>query len=270
MNDNPLGKDTSYPDIYTPDLLFAIDRKDSRDQYMANETAVFHGIDIWNAWEFSWLDNSRRPIIGKLTLTFSSASEKIVESKSLKLYLNSFSNDQYQSTSKVIDLIKRDLSQLTKGDITASFETNDDNGRNQISAVKGYSIDHEEADFSHAEIMVNALRTDNNTQTEEVLYSEILRTNCPVTNQPDTGTIIIKYKGKKIHCGGLLSYINSYRGHNDFHEACVEKIFLDIKKYCQPDQLTVYARYNRRGGIDINPFRSDYEDNPENNRLWRQ
>jgi len=270
LNDNPLGKNTSYPDIYSPDLLFGIDRKDSRDQYMENKTIVFHGKDIWNAWEFSWLDDLGRPLIGKLSLTFSSASEKIVESKSLKLYLNSFSNNQYQSISEVINIIKRDLSQLTKNDITATFTANDDEGKNQITSEEGHSIDQEDADFSHSKIRTDALSVDNNIETKEVLYSEILRTNCPVTNQPDTGTIIVKYNGKKIHRGGLLSYICSYRGHNDFHEACVEKIFLDIKKLCQPDQLTVYARYNRRGGIDINPFRSDFENNPKNNRLWRQ
>ncbi|MFQ3333356.1 MAG: 7-cyano-7-deazaguanine reductase [Woeseiaceae bacterium] len=270
MNDNPLGKDTRYPNSYSPDLLFAISRKENRAEYMVDGDLIFQGVDIWNAWEFSWLDDSGRPHIGKLTILFSANSENIVESKSLKLYLNTFSNNQFQSPSIATDLIKHDLSQLTNSDVKVLISSTKDNEKNQINSNEGHSIDQENANFTHSKVTTEALKTENDIHTEELLYSEILRTNCPVTNQPDTGTIIIKYKGKKIYRGGLLSYINSYRGHNDFHEACVEKIFMDIKKLCQTNQLTVYARYNRRGGIDINPFRSDFENNPENIRLWRQ
>lgn len=270
MNDNPLGKDTIYPDIYSPDLLHPIDREKNRDQYISNNEINFHGLDIWNAWEFSWLDNSGRPFIGKLTLIFPSNSKKIIESKSMKLYLNGFSNTQYDSSTKVIELIQTDLSQLTKANVLVTFNKNEEEKDNQINPEVGYSIDNEDANFFHSEIRTEELKTDKNNRIKETLYSEILRTNCPVTNQPDTGTVIIKYQGNKIHRGGLLSYISSYRGHNDFHESCVEKIFLDIKQLCRPDRLTVFARYNRRGGIDINPFRSDFEDEPVNLRLWRQ
>lgn len=265
-----MGKDTLYTTSYSPDLLFAISRIKSRAEYTENSDLTFQGIDIWNAWEFSWLNNLGRPNIAKLTIIFPASSKNIVESKSLKLYLNAFSYNQFQSKSFVIDLIKHDLSQLTNSDVKILITSTDENEKNQIIANEGYSIDQENANFTHSKITTEALITENDIHTEEILYSEILRTNCPVTNQPDTGTIIIKYKGKKIDRSGLLSYINSYRGHNDFHEACVEKIFMDINKHCQTQQLTVYARYNRRGGIDINPFRSNFEDNPKNIRLWRQ
>ena len=212
---------------------------------MVDGDLIFQGVDIWNAWEFSWLDDSGRPHIGKLTILFSANSENIVESKSLKLYLNTFSNNQFQSPSIATDLIKHDLSQLTNSDVKVLISSTKDNEKNQINSNEGHSIDQENANFTHSKVTTEALKTENDIHTEELLYSEIYR-------------------------GGLLSYINSYRGHNDFHEACVEKIFMDIKKLCQTNQLTVYARYNRRGGIDINPFRSDFENNPENIRLWRQ
>ena len=149
MNDNPLGKDTIYPDIYSPDLLHPIDREKNRDQYISNNEINFHGVDIWNAWEFSWLDNSGRPFIGKLTLIFPSNSKKIIESKSMKLYLNGFSNSQYDSSTKVIELIQTDLSQLTKANVLVTFNKNEEEKENQINPEVGYSIDNEDANFFH-------------------------------------------------------------------------------------------------------------------------
>jgi len=194
----------------------------------------------------------------------------MVESKSLKLYLNSFSMTRYASPAEIQETIASDIGHTTNSDVIVTLTTAAESVTDTIDNLPGTCIDDEKGNFSAREVDPTLLRSDGDAIVNEELHSHLLRSNCPVTNQPDLGSVLVRYCGPRLDRSGLLQYIVSFRQHNDFHEACVERIFTDIKKCCEPDQLTVYARYTRRGGIDINPFRSDFEGMAENTRLWRQ
>lgn len=270
MNKNPLGRASQYPQEYAPEELCAIPRNDSRGIMGLGDPLPFHGEDIWNAWELTWLDESGRPKVATATLRVPADSENLVESKSLKLYLNSFSMTRCGSADSLRKTIASDLGNTTNSDVVVTLTTTADSVTDTIGNLPGTCIDDTNGDFSATEVDSTLLTSKSDTIVTEELHSHLLRSNCPVTNQPDLGSVLIRYRGPRIDRSGLLRYIVSFRQHNDFHEACVERIFMDIKKRCEPVQLTVYARYTRRGGIDINPFRSDFEDTVANTRLWRQ
>lgn len=264
----PLGKATSYVSQYQPDLLFVIPRQLHRDGIgILSQALPFKGCDVWNAFEISWLNTKGKPIVALGEFIFPCESPLLVESKSFKLYLNSFNNTKFSSSAEVTALLQRDLSQVVQANVIVKLlSVSSFNGTH----FSGQCLDDLDVTCDHYTIQSDYLTTTNHIVTETV-YSDLLKSNCLVTGQPDWGSVRIEYTGKKIQHEGLLQYIVSFRNHNEFHEQCVERIFVDIMKQCSPKKLTVHARYTRRGGLDINPYRStEVGGAPENLRLCRQ
>lgn len=270
MRESPLGQPTEYSDEYAPGVLFAVPRAVARDILGLGTELPFTGADVWNAWELTWLNSDGKPVIATATLIVDATSPNVIESKSLKLYLNSFAMTRYVSADAVATLMTADLSRTAGADVAVDIVTTADASVSPISNFAGACIDDLDMTVVPDEVDALLLRCESGEIVSEALHSHLLRSNCPVTSQPDMGSLLVRYCGPKIDRSSLLRYIVSYRQHNDFHEACVERIFVDIKNRCAPDTLTVYARYNRRGGLDINPFRTDTDQAPENSRLWRQ
>lgn len=270
MSKNPLGETTGYPSTYCPDLLFAVPRTDARQITGIGAELPFSGLDLWNAWELTWLDSEGKPLVATAEIRVPAESPCVVESKSLKLYLNSLAMTRYQDTNTLAEVIRADLGATAGDDVEVAIQAASAWQHQQLAQLPGKCIDQHPASTSIDGVDPSHLAVTGDPVELEELHSHLLYSNCPVTNQPDSGSILIRYSGPKIDEKGLLNYLVSYRQHNDFHEACVERIFLDITNRCVPTQLTVYARYNRRGGLDINPFRSNFESHPENLRLWRQ
>ena len=269
-SESRLGQPVQYLDQYSPELLHTIPRAENRDALGLSGPLPFSGVDIWNAWELSWLDPDGKPLAATAEIRVPANSANIVESKSLKLYLNSFSMTNYVAESDVAETIEQDLSVRVGADVDVRIGNASSLYGPIISRLPGACLDELRVKCEAYEIDSSVLQSDSQEIVSEDLYSHLLRSLCPVTNQPDGGSVLVTYRGPRIDRPSLLRYIVSYREHNDFHENCVEKMFMDILERCQPEQLTIYARYLRRGGIDINPFRSNFEDNPPNVRLWRQ
>lgn len=274
-NENPLGQVTEYRSYYSPELLFPIDRKTSR-ALLGIGSLAFSGVDIWTAYELSWLNAKGKPVVAVGEFSFPCHSEFMVESKSFKLYLNSFNQTRFSSIDEVKQHFLKDLSELVKASVVVDlyllnqFSANP-LSLNKIDLVKGICLDDIDLDVSQYHPVPEFLIADQSEMVEEVLYSHLLKTNCPVTGQPDWATVVIEYSGRKINHDNLLAYIISFREHQDFHEHCVERIFCDIQTRCKPQTLTVYARYTRRGGLDINPYRStDNTYKVKTGRLIRQ
>ena len=255
----PLGRKVTYPKHYSPEVLRFIPRHISRTANGIGPNLPFTGFDCWNAWEFSYLDSHGKPVVRILRLAVPAESENIVESKSLKLYLNSFNYERFDSKSKIAEAIEKDLSAGFKCSFSLEILPLSGSSALQtaVPAEKFECIDCLEVESPSFKFSADSLAADPNTITEEYLYSDLLKSNCPVTSQPDWGSVFIHYKGKKSSRKGLLLYILSFRDINEFHESCAERIFTDIKRICSPESLTVQARYTRRGGIDINPLRTD-------------
>ena len=265
---SPLGDKSSYLASYSPDLLHSIPREENRRILGLTGELPFQGEDVWNAYELTWLDGNGKPRVATAELRVPADSTSIIESKSMKLYLNSLSMTRYAELNDVRTTIAADLSRATGAPVTVLLNPLSD--ATGFSEFPGVCIDENEVDCESSHVDPNLLAcTDDGTVSEE-LHSHLLRSLCPITDQPDTGSLLIRYKGRPIDRDSLLRYLVSYRNHNDFHESCVERIFLDLKNHCGPNALSVYARYNRRGGIDINPFRSDFETTIDNLRLCRQ
>lgn len=266
----PLGESVVYPDSYRPDVLFAIARQSGRDALDAQFT--FYGADVWTAYEISWLDLKGKPQVACGKFVIAASSDSIVESKSFKLYLNSFNQHRLESKAELEALLISDLSACTGCTVAVQLFTPDEwhalsiNGEPLGRCLDGLDVTPQQYHPS-AEL----LRCDDTQKASEQLYSHLLRSRCPVTSQPDWASIIIDYSGPKIDEKALLLYLISFREHDDFHEHCVERIFHDLSQHCRPDSLTVSARYLRRGGLDINPWRSS---DPSlilpNHRLLRQ
>jgi len=270
MSKIPLGKPTQYPEEYSPQVLYAVPRSEARNALGLGEELPFQGEDVWNAWELTWLEPSGKPVVATAVITVPANSTNIVESKSLKLYLNSLAMSRYASADEVAQIISRDLSEITEAQVITRITPANESSTGQIADLPGDCIDDLDVQMDASGVDATILKTTGENSIDEELHSHLLRSNCPVTNQPDMGSVLIRYQGPAIDRESLLRHIVSFRHHKDFHEACIERMFLDIKARCSPDRLTVYARYNRRGGLDINPFRSDFETTAENSRLWRQ
>ena len=264
----PLGADTEYVNQYDAALLYPIARDlNWKAQGVIRSELPFQGSDIWNAYEVSWLNDKGKPIVRLAEFRFSAASHNIVESKSFKLYLNSFNLTRFDSESEVQARMVTDLSAASEGTVEVILSQLDIT--TPILKFEGECLDEldiEVTDYSPAPQRLSA----SGEVVEEALYSHLLKSNCPVTGQPDWASISIEYRGASIDRQGLLQYLISYREHGDFHEQCVESIFMDIWNRCCPEELTIYARYLRRGGLDINPYRSSKVDRPVNLRLSRQ
>jgi len=274
MNDyqhTQLGKESVYSDSYNPSLLCPISRVKARRNQSDIDKIPFQGVDLWTAYELSWLNTDGLPQIAIAEFLFPCTSDAIIESKSFKLYLNSYIQTQFASMQAVQQQLTDDLSVASGAEVEVIvYQVAEYQGIKPISEPQGRCIDHQQVSIDRYQPNPHLLQASADLMVDETLYSHLLKTNCPVTNQPDWASLYISYKGPKIHTEGLLKYIVSFRQYQDFHEQCVEQIFMDITKYCAPQQLTVYARYTRRGGLDINPFRSTHLKIPPFYRQVRQ
>jgi len=254
---SPLGKATVYADRYDAGLLYPIPRQGKRDEIGVSADALpFHGVDVWNGYELSWLDLRGKPVVAVAEFRFPATTPNIVESKSFKLYLNSFAQERLADTEAVRAILVRDLSAAAGGPTEVILRAPGELDGTPIGEPEGALLDAQELDFdSYGPPRPDFLGT-HAGDAREVLVSHLLRSNCPVTGQPDWGSVQIAYTGAPIDRAGLLRYLVSFRSHTEFHEQCVERIFMDIRERCAPRELAVYARYTRRGGLDINPFRS--------------
>lgn len=254
--ENPLGDETSYPTKYSPGSLYPIPRWPARSLLDIDKKIRMYGLDHWQAFEFSWLTQKGKPQVAIAEFFINSESENIVESKSLKLYLNSFNQERFDSIDKVIDVIRNDLSKLTKSEIKAIATPLARTIRTVETSLPGVCIDS--LDIEVLETSPNELLLECNDDLvfDEELYSDLFKSNCPVTGQPDWASVSIRYTGLQITKESLLRYLCSYRSHQGYHEECAERIYRDIMMRCKPTELFVGMNYLRRGGIDINVYRS--------------
>lgn len=267
---SPLGDKSAYVTEYTPELLYPMPRNTPWKPEFS--TRPFYGIDVWNAFEVSWLNQKGLPQVVLAEFRIPADSPHIIESKSFKLYLNSFNQTKMESSSQVQELMTVDLGAAAGADVQVTLYGLDgsEDMAMPVLPVPGANIDQQDIEITSYKPDASLLSSSLIAYRTEVLHSHLLKNNCPVTGQPDWATLIIEYEGPTIDRAGLLAYIVSYRQHSGFHEQCVEQIFLDIKAQCKPGQLTVYARYVRRGGLDINPYRSTRPVLPSNHRTQRQ
>jgi 7-cyano-7-deazaguanine reductase len=254
INDSPLGERSEYVTQYAPQLLFPIKREVSRRLLKATP-AEFYGVDVWTGYELSWLDAKGKPRVAIAEFFIPCESEFIVESKSFKLYLNSFNQTRFETEVQVESVLKKDLSAVVGRPVEVKLYSVHGYVDTGVGVFAGEGIDDLEVEITHYHPAPELL-TVTAEQVEECLWSDLLKTNCPVTGQPDWASVQIVYRGNKISRESLLRYIVSFREHQDFHEHCVETMFTDIMAHCRPETLSIYARYTRRGGLDINPFRT--------------
>jgi 7-cyano-7-deazaguanine reductase len=257
--DSSLGRHVDYPREYDPTLLFPIARGLGRDALGIRADALpFAGLDRWHAYELSWLDARGKPRVATATFEMPADSPNLVESKSLKLYLNSFNASRFDSDEAVRDAIARDLSNAAGAPVSVAF------------GLPAIGDETPAIDLDAQDIAIDCygppdallLASDANDEVEETLASALLKSNCPVTGQPDWASVRIAYRGPRIERAGLLRYLVSFRDHAGFHEQCVERIFVDVLARCRPRALSVDARYTRRGGLDINPWRATHGQTP--------
>ncbi|HEJ3429080.1 TPA: NADPH-dependent 7-cyano-7-deazaguanine reductase QueF [Pseudomonas aeruginosa] len=269
---SPLGKTSEYVSSYTPSLLFPISRTAKWAELgLSAETLPYRGVDIWNCYELSWLTPAGKPVVAIGEFSIPADSPNIIESKSFKLYLNSLNQSAFDSREALRAVLQKDLSAAAGAPVGVRLRSLDEVAEEGIGRLPGRCID--ELDIAvdgYEQPRPELLRCDAERIVEEQLYSHLLKSNCPVTGQPDWGTLVVDYRGPALDPASLLAYLVSFRQHQDFHEQCVERIFLDLQRLLQPQALSVYARYVRRGGLDINPYRSLAEVAPDNRRLVRQ
>lgn len=267
-----LGKTTDYRDVYDATLLQPVPRSMNRLPLgLLDDALPFHGGDIWTLYELSWLNARGLPQVAVGQVELNANSVNLVESKSFKLYLNSFNQTRFASWDDVKATLQRDLSACAQGDVNvALFRLSDIEGQ-PVARFEGECIDDQDIAIDNYAFNADYLQgAAGDEVVEETLVSHLLKSNCLITNQPDWGSVQIRYRGAKIDREKLLRYLVSFRHHNEFHEQCVERIFNDVQRFCQPEALSVYARYTRRGGLDINPWRSNGPYTPATGRLVRQ
>ncbi|RTF80994.1 NADPH-dependent 7-cyano-7-deazaguanine reductase QueF [Serratia marcescens] len=267
-----LGANSDYPDQYAPALLEALPRARGRDLIGVDEQQLpFSGFDLWTAFELSWLNGKGKPVVGIGEFTFPHSSSNLIESKSFKLYLNSFNQTPFADWETVRSTLQRDLSACAQGEVSVTLFSVEQLEGTPIARLAGDCIDQQDIRIDNYEFNADCLLNAAGEEVvEEQLVSHLLKSNCLITHQPDWGSVQISYRGGKIDREALLRYLVSFRHHNEFHEQCVERIFNDLMRYCRPQSLTVYARYTRRGGLDINPWRSNVVFAPAHGRLARQ
>ena len=276
--DSQLGKASAYADQYAPELLYPIPRSAKRLELGLTDTLPFLGADMWTAFELSWLGPRGKPQLALAHITVPCESSHIIESKSLKLYLNSYNNTVFADAAAVLTRLRADLSEaawrgaVVQASVGVRLLVPELFDREPVQELDGLSLDRLDVECRQYTPAPDLLRTlADEPPVTEVLTSRLLKSNCLVTGQPDWGSVQISYSGAPIDQEGLLQYLVSFRNHHEFHEQCVERIFMDIWQRCQPYKLAVYARYTRRGGLDINPFRTSYARAlPPNVRTARQ
>lgn len=254
---SPLGQAVDYGSPYDPTLLFPIARATQRAVLGLGDELPFVGVDFWNAYELSWLDGRGKPRVALAEFRVPAASTNIIESKSFKLYLGSYAQSRFSDTDTLRAQLVRDLSEAAGAPVSVVLTPAASANAALIETLEGDLIDDLPIEITHyGPPRPDFLSSDPDLRADEVLVSHLLKTNCPVTGQPDWASLQIRYAGPRIARDGLLRYLVSYRNHSDFHEQCVERIFMDLMQQCAPTRLGVYARYTRRGGLDINPFRA--------------
>ncbi|WP_019575038.1 NADPH-dependent 7-cyano-7-deazaguanine reductase QueF [Curvibacter lanceolatus] len=273
-----LGKASAYVDQYQPSLLFPIPRLGKREEIGISGSPPFFGADLWTAFELSWLNLRGKPQVAIAHVTVPCESPNIIESKSFKLYLNSFNNTRFTDASEVQARLRADLSEAAwrgaphPGSVGVKLLAPEVFDREPVHELDGLNLDRLDIECQHYTPAPELLSAQvGEAPVTETLTSHLLKSNCLVTGQPDWGSVQIRYSGAQIDQAGLLAYLVSFRNHNEFHEQCVERIFMDLWRRCQPIKLSVYARYTRRGGLDINPFRTSHPQAlPANTRTARQ
>ena len=273
-----LGKPAPYVDKYDASLLFPLSRAPKRDELGLAGPLPFFGADLWTAFELSWLTPRGKPQVAIAHVTVPCETPNIVESKSFKLYLNSFSNSRFASVDEVRDRIRADVSEAVwrgapaQSSVGVKLLLPDQFDREPVHELDGLSLDRLDIECTDYQPRPDLLTAAfDQKPVEETLTSNLLKSNCLVTGQPDWGSVQVRYAGPQIDQGGLLRYLVSFRNHHEFHEQCVERIFMDVWRRCKPVKLTVYARYTRRGGLDINPLRTSHPGAlPANIRTARQ
>ncbi len=269
---SPLGKSSEYIATYTPSLLFPIPRLAKWAELGVSADALpWQGVDFWNCFELSWLLPSGKPVVAIGEFAIPCDSPNIIESKSFKLYLNSLNQTVFESVAALQACLVQDLSAAAGKPVGVKVSTLAEVEGQGVTTLPGQCIDALDVNISNYEQpQPELLRCSSERVVEETVHSHLLKSNCPVTGQPDWGSVVVEYKGRALDHASLLTYLISFRQHADFHEQCVERIYLDLKNLLKPEHLTVYARYVRRGGLDINPYRSTGAINPQNLRLVRQ
>ena len=273
-----LGKNSAYVDQYDASLLFPIPRAVKREELGIRSVPIFLGADLWTAFELSWLNLKGKPQVAIAHITVPAESTHIIESKSFKLYLNSFNATRFVDAQAVRDCMREDLDTALwhGGQIMArcgvKIILSEEFDKEPVHELDGLNLDRMDIECTHYQPAPELLQTQKDeAPVTETLVSHLLKSNCLVTGQPDWGSVQISYSGDQIDQAGLLQYIVSFRNHNEFHEQCVERIFMDIWTRCKPLKLSVYARYTRRGGLDINPWRTSHPQSPPPNiRTARQ
>ena len=273
LNNLSLGKVTEYKCHYDNSLLQSVPRSLNRnDLGLDADSLPFHGTDLWNIYELSWLNFKGKPMVATGVVEVPFDSEFLIESKSFKLYLNSFNQSHFDSVEAVQKVLIEDLSRCANKPVAVSLNANLDNVTDQLTTFSGTNLDLQDIDVSEYTLttsFLDGISGDDNIS--ESVYSHLLKSNCLITSQPDWASIEISYTGKRLNHEKLLKYLISFRQHNEFHEQCVERIFCDLMAHASLTELTVYARYTRRGGLDINPYRStNVANTPDNLRLLRQ
>ncbi len=260
-----LGKPVAYADQYDPSLLFPISRTTGRVELELPGVLPFLGADLWTAFELSWLTPRGKPQVAIAHVTVPCETANIVESKSFKLYLNSFTNSRFASPDEIRDLLRKDINEAVWRGATMQASVGvrilmpEMFDREQVHELDGLNLDRLDIEctrYTPAPELLTAAFDEQPVQ--EVLTSNLLKSNCLVTGQPDWGSVQIRYSGPQIDQGALLRYLVSFRNHNEFHEQCIERIYMDIWRRCRPVKLMVYGRYTRRGGLDINPVRTSH------------
>ncbi len=269
---SPLGKASDYPEKYAPQVLYPVSRAEGRRRLGIAGSLPFGGVDLWTAFEVSWLGPRGKPRVAVGEFAVPALSPNIVESKSIKLYLNSLQQSRYGSKAEVADTIARDLGAAAGCEVAVALHELGEAPAAEPGPWEGECIDEIDVPIDCYELTPGLLVPPDPgaPQVDETLHSHLLKSNCPVTGQPDWGSVLIRYAGPRIDRAGLLRYIVSFRNTAEFHEHCAERIFVDLRERCRPARLSVCARYTRRGGLDINPFRSDFQSAPPTRRLVRQ
>lgn len=272
MADNPLGESIPSPSKYDPGILYPIPRWPARSLLDIDKKIPMHGLDHWHAYELSWLNKKGKPIVAVAEFFFNADSENIVESKSLKLYLNSLSQEKFGDSAALAEVIGNDLSAVSRSEVKVNVHGVEQTTLSANTSVRGKSLDSLDVEISSYEPDESLLQTGEDLVFDEELRSDVFRSNCPVTSAPDWASIEICYTGAKIDEPGLLSYLCSFRQHQGYHEECAERIYRDIMVQCAPQELRVAMNYLRRGGLDINVYRSSSPLNSEevNPRTTRQ
>jgi 7-cyano-7-deazaguanine reductase len=269
---SPLGKSSEYIATYTPSLLFPIPRAAKWAELgLTAQTLPYQGVDFWNCYELSWLLPSGKPVVAIAEFSIPADSPNIIESKSFKLYLNSLNQTAFVDQHALTATLIKDLSDAAGKPVGVRIRSLADISAQGVASLPGLCIDDLDVTIhSYDQPQPDLLRCDASRIVEQSLHSHLLKSNCPVTSQPDWGSVVVEYRGAELDPASFLAYIVSFRQHSDFHEQCVERIFLDLQRLLKPEKLTVYARYVRRGGLDINPYRSTGAISPDNGRLARQ